>query len=466
MKKTMFFWNLATLLALQLAALGDFGVDAQQKPEAAAPASCGVEQIGYMGWQAQQVSNPWVKLIFVPQNGGRLMQVIFDGHPFLFVNQRYAGKYFPPSTSEWFNYGGDKLWVLPEGNEDERHWAGNSDLLDDGPFDFKVISQGQRCEISLTGPADPQTGLQFMRTVSLGADSPLIKFHAVMKNASGHPIEWSMQSVSQYDTADAKDSAHHNKNFWAFSRVDSSSSYLNQYHVKFGPAENSAAQVRENGLFALHYVPLAAELWLDSKDGWLAVVDGDTRYAMVERFRYDDTKAYPGKASVIFWTNGLQLRQHPDGTTTFGSDEAPPAIYMEAELNSPMVRLDPGESYHFDTEWFPTRADSNFQGVTDAGVILRPLHAVQNAAGNKITLTGAFGVFFSGKLVVHLYDTRGKPIGTRSLDRVDPRNPILLQVAVNDPGQAGRISLHLEDSNGLDRGALGEVGVEIPAENP
>ena len=105
-----------------------------------------------------------------------------------------------------------------------------------------------------------------------------------MKNATGHPIEWSVQSVSQYDTGDAKDSSRHNRNFWAFSRMNPSSSYLNRYHVKFGPAENSAVQVRENGLFAGHYVPLAAELWLDSKDGWLAVVDGDTRYAMVERF--------------------------------------------------------------------------------------------------------------------------------------------------------------------------------------
>jgi len=35
-----------------------------------------------MGWQAQQVSNAWIKLIFVPQNGGRLMQVVFDDHAF------------------------------------------------------------------------------------------------------------------------------------------------------------------------------------------------------------------------------------------------------------------------------------------------------------------------------------------------------------------------------------------------
>jgi hypothetical protein len=32
----------------------------------------------------------WAKLIFVPQNGGRLMQVVFDDHPFLFVSPAYA----------------------------------------------------------------------------------------------------------------------------------------------------------------------------------------------------------------------------------------------------------------------------------------------------------------------------------------------------------------------------------------
>src|ERR1700736_4068141 len=461
MKKNILLWSWAGVLGLHLAAPSNISTYAQQKNAVSAIAGCRVEPIAYQGWQAHQLSNAWVKLIFVPQNGGRLMQVIFDGHPFLFVNQRYAGKYFPPSSTEWFNYGGDKLWVLREGTEDEHHWAGNSDLLDDAPYDFQVLSQGQSCEISLTGPPDPQTGLQFMRTVSLGADSPLINFHASMKNTSVDPTESSMQSVSQYDTADAKDRVHHNKNFWAFTQTNSSSSYLNQYHVKFGPAENSAAQVRSNGLFTVHYVPLAAELWVDSIAGWLAVVDGDSGYAMVERFRYDDTKAYPGKASVIFWTNGAQLHQHPDGTTTFGaSEETPPAIYMEAELNSPMVRLDPGQSYHFDTSWFPTRGSASFQGVTDTGVILKPLHASQTAAGKEIALTGAFGVFFSGKLVAHLYDARGVAIATRELEQVDPKNPIKLQAAVKDAAQAARISLHLVDANGLDRGALGEVAVD------
>src|SRR5438132_225433 len=96
------------------------------------------------------------------------------------------------------------------------------------------------CKVSLAGPADPLTGLQFTRTVRLDSDSPRIRFHTVFANASGHPIEWSVQSVTQYDTADAKDPAHHNKDIWGFSSANPTSAYLNRYHVRFGPAENSA----------------------------------------------------------------------------------------------------------------------------------------------------------------------------------------------------------------------------------
>ena len=292
--------SLSRLLMLPLAGFIQLGAQTQHALAAPPSATCKVEAVNYKGWDAQQVSNPWVKLIFVPQNGGRLMQVIFDEHSFLFVNPQYAGKHLPPSQTEWFNYGGDKLWVLPEGNDDEQHWVGNSDVLDDGAFAFRVLSQGQECTVSLTGPADPVTGLQFTRTVRVDQDSPRIRFHTEFANASKRPIEWSVQSVTQYDTADAKDPSLHNRDIWGFSSANPSSSYLNRYHVKFGPAENPAARVRDNGIFSVHYAPLAAELWLDSKDGWLTVVDGASQYAMVERFRYDDTKQYPGKASVIF----------------------------------------------------------------------------------------------------------------------------------------------------------------------
>src|SRR5271166_4239863 len=351
---------------------------AQAKAEPGQPGSpCRVEPTNYKGWNAQELSNHWLKLEVVPQNGGRLMQVIFNGHPFLFVNSKYEGKYLPPDPSHWFNYGGDKIWLLPEGNDDEQHWVGNSDLLDDGPFTFRKVSEGQQCGIELTGPADPQTGIQFLRTIRLDADSPRIRFHATMKNVTGHTLEWSMQSVSQYNTSDPSSASGFNHDFWTFTPANPSSSYLNRYHVRFGPAQNSAVSVRDDGFFAVHYVHMAAELWLDSTEGWLAVVDGGSKYAMVERFQFDEHKPYPGKASVIFWTNGPETRLSKEGILSLSDDADAAPYYLEAEINSPMCRLRPGESCDLDTEWFPTRAGNEFHGAKDAGIVIRPLQSVR-----------------------------------------------------------------------------------------
>lgn len=427
--------------------------------------ACRIEAVDYKGWQAQQISNRWVQLIVVPQNGGRLMQVNFSGHSYLFVNPKLAGTYQPPNANQWFNYGGDKLWLLPEGNNDEQHWVGNSDLLDDGPFSFRKVSEGQHCEIELTGPADPQTGIQFSRTITLDADSSRIRFHATMKNVSGHRVEWSMQSVSQYDTSDPGSSSstgdissRFNHDFWTFTPANPSSAYLNRYHVRFGPAENRAVTIRDDGLFSVHYVHMAAELWLDSTDGWLAVVDGKSRYAMIERFQYEESKQYPGKASVIFWTNGPEMRLSSDGVPSLSADSDASPYYLEAELNSPLCRLRAGESCSFETEWFPTRSGDEFHGVADAGVVNHPLRAIRLQNG-KVKLSGSFGVFFSGRLIARLYSGHGAFLGTMPLLAVNPTESVLLETEITSPEGLARLSLHLEDENGVDRGPLQEVRV-------
>jgi hypothetical protein len=419
--------------------------------------ACRVEPVDYHGWSAQQLANEWVRLVVVPQNGGRLMQVTFAGHDYLFVNPELTGKHLPPNSAQWFNYGGDKLWLLPEGNDDEQHWPGNSDLLDDGPYSFRKLSEGQKCEIELISPADPQTGVQISRTISLDTDSPRIRFRASMKNATGHAVEWSMQSVSQYSTSAPGNPSKRNPEIWAFTPANPSSSYLNQYHVKFGPAENPAVRVRNDGLFSLHYAHWAAELWIDSVAGWLAVIDGSSRFAMVEKFRYEEKKTYPGRASVIFWTNGPELKLNSDGEATFGGAKESP-YYMEAEINSPMCRLAPGEDCHLDTEWFPTRVGADIRGVTDAGIVVKPAQSVRLDNG-KVRLSGSFGVFFPGQLIAHFYDERGASLGTKQLAEVTPRELVDLQAEVEPDGKAERVSLHLIDRSGSDRGSLQEVRI-------
>ena len=455
--------NLISMIALLWIALTLLASFAPAQTAARPMAECRVQEVEYKGWHGEEMSNQWVQLIVVPQNGGRLIQVLFNGHSYLFVNPKLAGKYLPPSSTEWFNYGGDKLWLLPEGNNDEQHWPGNSDILDDGPFTFRKISEGQHCEIELTGPSDPQTGIQFIRNIRLEPDSPRIAFHATMKNVTGHSLEWSMQSVSQYDTSlpaaqGLNAAAQMNHDFWTFVPANPASSYLNRYHVRFGPAENPAVSVREDGFFTVHYVHMAAELWLDSTEGWLAVVDGKSQYAMVERFHYEATKRYPGKASVIFWTNGPESRLNSDGQLSLSTDPDASPYYLEAELNSPMCRLRPAESCSFETEWFPTRSGSEFHGVTDAGILIRPLQATAAGEG-KIKLSGAYGVFYAGRLLAHFYDEHGRSLGTVPVAEGTPAEPVEMQKEVTPAGKAMRVSIHLIDENGVDRGALQEVQV-------
>jgi hypothetical protein len=446
-------------ILMLLAAFGVGQAKTESRPNADSP--CRVEPADYKGWHAQKLSNHWVELMVVPQNGGRLLQVTFAGHPYLFVNPKYEGKYLPPSESQWFNYGGDKIWLLPEGNDDEQHWVGNSDLIDDAPYNFRKLSEGEHCEVELTGPADPRTGIQIQRTIRIDSDSPRIHFHAIMKNTSGHSLEWSMQSVSQYNTSAAGDNSRINHDFHTFTPANPASSYLNRYHVRFGPAENSAVSIREDGLFTLHYVHMAVELWLDSTAGWLAVVDGSSKYGMVERFEYEDSRKYPGKASIIFWTNGPEIRLGADGEASMsaGGDGSP--YYQEAEINSPLCRLRPGESCNLDTEWFPTRAESEFHGATDAGIVVRPLRATRQENG-KIKLSGAFGVFFAGRLVAHLYNEHGGSLENLPMKDVDPTELVALETEIAPTGKPARISLHLEDQNGLDRGSLQEIPIGSP----
>ena len=452
------------VVVLALLSLAPMHARSNARPSQTASRECHIEDVDYRGWHAKQITNHWLELVLIPQNGGRLIQVIFAGHPYLFVNPKYAGKYLPPSTSQWFNYGGDKIWLLPEGNDDEQHWVGNSDELDDGPFSFRELSEGKQCEVELTGPADALTGVQFTRTVRIDGDSPGIHFRVSMKNITGHSLDWSMQSVSQYDTSSASPtgSSNHdsmNHDFWTFTPANRASAYLNRYHVRFGPAENPAVGVREDGLFTVHYVSMAAELWLDSTDGWLAVVDGSSKYAMVERFQYERTKTYPGKATVIFWTNGPELRLNRDGTVSINhdSEDATPH-YLEAEINSPLCHLRAGESCGLETEWFPTRSGDEFHGATEAGILLHPLQAARLENG-RIKLSGSFGVFFSGRLVAKFYDEHGGNIGSMPVANVDPADAVSIEQELTPPGKPARISLHLEDSNGIDRGALQEIRI-------
>ena len=420
--------------------------------ESTSSPACQVHATNYLGWKAEELSKPWVKLEIVPQIGGRLIQVTFGGHDFLYINPLLQGQVIPLESKGYGdrNYGGDKIWPLPEGNQDEQHWSGGGNL-DDAPFTLQVLSSGPRCAVRLTGPVDPEIGQRYIRDISIGADTPVISFHVVMQNMSGYPRTWSEQTITEYPTSHPSGSDNFNTKFWGIVELNPTSAYLSGYHVRTGPADNSAFTVQA-GMFRVHWNNIMQEVWIDSQSGWLAAVDGSTGYAMVERHRIDPTAVYPGNASIIFYSSRVNRHHPPAAGQKAEPSEGP---FMEAEMNSPMVELAPGESYAMDTQWYPTRMGENFKTTTYSGVIGTPLTATATADG--LVLSGSFGVFYAGDLVAHLYG--GGAHTTAKLMSVVPTEPVHFHIILQAPPNTTRVSVHLVDSHGLDRGPLGEVPV-------
>jgi len=451
-------WTTVAVLACLIVAVIP-AKPAQQSAQASSP--CVVEPTRYQGWDAERMSNRWVTLIIVPKLGGRLMQVTFGAHDYLFVNPLYLGKYFPPSEGaakgKWFNYGGDKIWPLPEGPGEDQ-WPVASDVLDDGIYQLTPVQTGTAaCTVRLQGPPDERTGLQYSREISIDAESPRIHFRAEMQNITGHEIKWSMQSVTQYNTADPRDPTNYNHDFWAFTPANPSSVFNRRFDAHSGPIDHPSYSVRNN-LFTLHWKYLEGEVGIDSTPGWVAVVDGLSSFAMLERFRFFPGADYPERASVIFYIDGPSLQLNDKGMPEISRtklEDAP--YYMEAELNNPLVVLPPRQTSLLESEWFPTRMTPQFVNATEAGMIGRELAA--SAAAGGVRLTGFFGVFYAGHLVARVYDSRGVALKTIDVTKADPLEAVSLDAVIPAPPEAATVSLHLIDEHGLDRGSLG--GTEI-----
>jgi hypothetical protein len=460
---------------------------------AASANGCTVRSTNYLGWKAEQLANRWVTLEIVPQIGGRLMQVTFGGHDFLYINSQAKGQVFPlDSTARGeHNYGGDKIWPLPEGNQDEQHWQqGGLQPLDFGTYTLQVLSHGTTCAVRMTGPPSPDIGQRYIREISIGSDSPIISFHNVMQNTSGFPQTWSEQTISEYSTHDP-DGTNANTKLWSVTQLNPQSAYPGGYHVETGPKDNAAYSVSDGSL-RVHWNNISQEVWIDSASGWLASIDGSTGYTMVERHHIDLTAEYPGKATIIFYSAGgrtprpgqtplqtptpLQPLTQPQTeaqshaqiqpqTQTQAQTPAPArpseGTFIEEEVNSPMVELAPGESYTLDTTWYPTRMGEDFKTTTWAGVVGTPLTATRTSDG--LVLSGSFGVFYAGSLVAHFYPGRDL---TQQLMPVTPTEPVQLQSTVQAPPNISRVSVHLVDAKGVDRGPVGEVLVNPPPPRP
>ncbi len=193
----------------------------------------------------------------------------------------------------------------------------------------------------------------------------------------------------------------------------------------FGEEENHQWKVdQERGLFLGNYLWEIGKVGLDSRAGWAGFSNTEKGYGFAVRFPIVAGAKYPDNgSSVEFWTVGRGQVANLDYEQT--------QIYlMEVEVLSPLYTIEPDETVSFDVEWGVAKCDGPIVDVSEAGLVAKPLMVTQQ--NKKANLSGSFGVFDVGELVLQCSDAQGI-ISEELIDSVSPLSEINLDYEFDIP---------------------------------
>lgn len=159
------------------------------------------EAIRYRGWDAYALTRDPLQFIFVPQIGGRLMNVLWEGRELFYVHPDLEGRChrIPPQedvriAKQTFGFplwGGDKTWLAPQDR-----WTGGVPFfdLDSGPY--SIDWHADKAAVRMTSGRCRETGLVLERIVQLGEQAGGWSVTHRMTNCGERPASWGLWDVT------------------------------------------------------------------------------------------------------------------------------------------------------------------------------------------------------------------------------------------------------------------------------
>jgi len=402
----------------------------------------------FLGWSAHLLDNGLVRAVVVPDIGGRVLQFWLGDHPFLFMNPNLAGRLFTPAENwgdgtiaSWKNYGGNKTWPAPQGWSGPGEWAGPPDpVLDSGRF--RTLSVDPLRAV-VQSPPDPRTGLQITRELILEPGAARAVLRRTMRNASDHPVRWSLWDVTQLDCGNGRGAPRPDCHISI--PFNPASRFPDGYVVLYGPHDNAQWRTERSPVFGVEYAGALGKVGLDSQAGWVAFSDGE--WALLHQFDVDAGADYPDcGATVEVWTHGPGVAAGVD----FGQEQLR-GEFMEMEVLGPFESLSPGEQASADITWAACRCPGPILDATPAGCVGTSLKVVRQ--GDTSHVRGTFGIFTPG--VVQLRQQESSRVLLER--RAGPQEP----VAIDDDIALARGALELValDRTGALSGRIAEAEV-------
>ncbi|WP_339840801.1 DUF4380 domain-containing protein [uncultured Maribacter sp.] len=357
----------------------------------------------YLGWDVYLLENDWMKISIAPQLGGRIIQLELAGHEFLYANkdlaQKWSGSIVEESDGVWRNYGGEKIWPAPQGWDHANQWPGPPDeVLDGGLYSIEErVDAVHGSEAFLVSPVDDFTGLQIQRAIGLIPEKSGVRIKAQFTNFSDRPKKWSIWPVCQLKTEDFGEEVE----YQVVCPISEHTQYDQGFKVMHGLVNNPQYRRNKNHLL-VDYSYLVGKVGLDTDANWVAYIHKKTGKVLVYRFLVEKNGTYPDNTSVQIWSQGKGLIHSRNRIIEYGNDKRSNPPYLEVEVLSPLVELQPKGSMTFEYEILTSTLSEycDISDVNEFGIIEDPI-CVQEQ-GDGFQLKAKYGVFGKGILKIQL----------------------------------------------------------------
>lgn len=294
-----------------------------------------VKKIDYKGWtDCYEISNPVVRLVVVPQIGGRIMEYAIDGENALWQNESELGKVSGSDIGRtWRNYGGHKAWNAPQSS-----WRATDHdcYYDSMPAQVELLPDEPG--VRVTCAPIKHLGYQFVRDIVLSDYTSRVRVTESMRNVSDRDISWSVWGVTQVNVP-----------CWIAFPIKEQSKFDDGWNVMYPPGKKLTQIQRVGNLGVLQY-DNATENWsTDAMGGWMAYIKGQLAF----------TKHWATRlVGVTYPDDGCDAAFFTCNTNYLGG-------YAEMEVMGPIVTLKPGEETMLIEDWFLTRLNQSAKDVPD-----------------------------------------------------------------------------------------------------
>ncbi len=306
-----------------------------------------ISKIDYKGWKGcWELSNSLVKLVVVPQIGGRIMEYSIGGENVLWQNKAELGVVKHSDLGKkWHNYGGYKAWNAPQ----QRWRAPDYDnYYDYAPANVEIICKEEEMfGIRVVTSPISHLGFRFEREIYLSDRTSRVRLVERMRNVSKCDIEWSIWDVTQV-----------NAPCWIVFPLHITNDDPKGWRRLLGPEYPDPHQVTAVGnVGVLKYSGSIDKIGNGSPEGWMVYIKDQIAYIKQWGVQTVDT-VYPD--------GGCNLE-------VFTADKAMGG-YVEMEVLGPIVKLKPGETAQLVEDWFLSRLNGN---VTDLDDVIERLKLLQ-----------------------------------------------------------------------------------------